>query len=140
MKAYISTIILCLVSVFTMNAYAEPAIVFEGDVCYVEFDPDPDLDPEVEPGSSYLGLLGDKVHATVAVSGNNETPFTPAKVTCQGLHDFPIERAAVVRLPCIVFNTPNFGTIVTENGIVALTPSGGWTAQCMFSKDTGRQN
>ena len=140
MKAFISMIILTLVSVFTMNAYAEPAIVFEGDICYVEFDPDPSLDPDVEPGSSLIGLLGDKVHATVAVSGNNETFFAPGIVTCQGYDDFGLERAVVVRLPCIVFDTPGFGTIVTENGMVALAPSGNWTAQCMFRKATGRQN
>ena len=138
MKAYISTIILTLVSVFTINAYAEPAIVVEGELCYVEFDPDPDSDPT--PGEGVIGLLGDTVHATVAVSGNNETPFAPAKVTCQGHYDFGFERAAVGRLPCIVFDTPDFGTIVTENGMVAIAPSGNWTAQCMFRKATGRQN
>ena len=125
----------------TMNAYAEPAVVFEGDICYVEFDPYPSLDPDVEPGGSMFGLLGDKVQATVANSGNNETPAAPAKVTCQGYIDAGlVERAAVVRLPCIVFNTPDFGTIVTENGMFAVTPSGKWAAHCMFSKATGRQN
>ena len=71
----------------TMNAYAELAVVFEGDICYVEFDPYPSLDPDVEPGGSMFGLLGDKVQATVANSGNNETPAAPAKVTCQGYID-----------------------------------------------------
>jgi hypothetical protein len=135
MKAYISMSILCLVSMFTMNAYAEPAIVVEGDICYVGFYPNyPDnFDDGFE-------LLGDKVHATVAVSGNENTPFAPAKVTCQGHHDAPLRGAAVVRVPCVVFDTPDFGTIATERGMVALTPSGNWTAQCMFSKDTESQN
>ena len=122
MKAYISVIILTLVSVFTMNAYAEPAIIFKGEECVVVL-----LPPDAEP----IVLIGDKLQATVAVAGRGEFPLIPAKLTCQGQHVYPLEYAMVQRQPCFLPDTP-FGDLLTENGMAVFTPSGKWTAQCMF--------
>jgi hypothetical protein len=124
---------LTLISMFTVNAYAEPAIVFEGDLCFVGFYPNY---PDQTDG---FALLGNKLHATQANSGNETTPFAPGQVTCQGNDDLGLEKPAVVRAPCVVFGTP-LGDIFTERGIVAASPSGNWSAQCIFNKDTGRQN
>jgi hypothetical protein len=110
------------VSVFTMNAYAEPAIVFKGEECVVVLLP-PDADPIV--------LIGDKLQATVATAGRGDTPLNPAKLTCQGRHDFPLEYAVVQRQPCFLPDTP-YGDLLTENGMAVFAPSGEWTAKCMF--------
>jgi hypothetical protein len=122
MKAYISMSILCLVSMFTMSAYAEPAIIFQGDLCVVVL-----LPPNAEP----IVLEGNKLQATVAVAGRGEFPLQPAKLTCQGRHDFPLEHAILQRQPCFLPETP-FGDLFTENGKAVFTPNGNWTAQCMF--------
>lgn len=130
MKTYISMIALCLVSVFTMKVSAEPAILFEGDLCFLVL-----LPPDAPP----VPLTGDKLHVTVAVSGNNETPFNPATYTCQGNHSQPLESAIVQRAPCFIPDTP-FGDVFTEDGKSVFTPGGKWTAQCHFRKATGAQN
>jgi hypothetical protein len=119
MKAYISTITLCLVSVFTVNAHAEPAIIFNEDLCTVVLLP---------PGEEPIPLIGDKLQAVVA---NSSTPFLPGKFTCQGHHSEPLEFAIVQRAPCFIPGT-SFGDLFTENGKTVFTPGGNWTAQCMF--------
>ena len=121
MNAYISRVILCLVPVFTVNAYAEPAIIFNEDFCEVVL-----LPPEAAP----IPLTGDKLQAVVA---NSSTPFLPGKFTCQGYHNEFLEFAIVQRAPCFIPGTP-FGDIFTEDGKVVFTPSGNWTALCKFKK------
>ena len=126
MKTYISAIVLTLLSVFTMNAYAEPAIVFQEDLCAVELIVD-EGDPVV--------LIGDKLQATVSNSGSNVTPpSNPSKVTCQGHHTEVLEAATLQRTPCVVLGTP-YGDVFTEDGKTVFTPSGNWTTQCMFRKE-----
>jgi hypothetical protein len=130
MKTYISMIILCLASIFTMNTYAEPAIVFQGDLCVVVL-----LPPEAEP----VVLIGDKLHVTLAVSGNNEVPLAPTTVTCQGNHSELLEFAIIQRAPCFIPDTP-FGDVFTEDGKAVFTPGGNWTAQCKFRRPKGGNN
>ena len=130
MKTSISMVFCCLVSLFTVNAHAEPAILFDGDLCFLVL-----LPPEADP----VPLTGDKLHVTVAVSGNNETPLNPATYTCQGYHSETLESAIVQRAPCFIPDTP-FGDVFTEDGKAVFTPGGNWTAQCKFRKATGAQN
>jgi hypothetical protein len=124
MKAYISVIILTLLSVFTLNAYAEPAIVFQGDLCAVMLIPD---------GGDPIVLVGDKFQANVSNSGS-DVPSNPAKMTCQGHHVEVLEAAILQRTPCVVIGTP-YGDVFTEDGKTVFTPGGNWTAQCMFRKE-----
>ena len=127
MKTFILSSILCLLTLLSANAQSEPAIVFQGDLCAVVL-----LPPEAPP----IQLFGDKLQATVAVSGGSPFPLPPAKVTCQGHHSEPLDYAIVQRAPCFLPGTP-FGDLLTENGKAVFTPSGNWTAQCMFKRPKG---
>ena len=111
-------------SVITMNAYAEPAIVFQGDLCAVVLLPD---------GGAPITLVGDKFQAIVSNSGS-EVPSPPSKVTCQGHHVEVLAAATLQRTPCVVLGTP-YWDVFTEDGKTVFTPSGLWTAQCMFKKE-----
>jgi hypothetical protein len=133
MKLYMSAIIVSLVSVFTMSAYAEPAVVIEGDECAVGFFPN---FPDPTGGDVFIGT---KVHAVAATSGNNTYPNAPGKVNCSGQHDQQLDQAVLIREPCVVFGTP-YGDIFTEQGMLVASPSGKWTAQCIFHIDPGPQN
>jgi len=125
MKTYISAIFLTLVSVFTVNAYAEPAIVFKGELCVVALLPD---------GEAPIVLTGDKYQAIAANAGRGDTPVLPGKFTCQGHHEVPLEYAVVQRQPCFIPGTP-YGDLFTEDGMAVFAPSGEWTAQCMFKNE-----
>ncbi|MFC1579022.1 hypothetical protein ACFL3Y_01385 [Pseudomonadota bacterium] len=123
MKAYISMIIVTLISVFAMSSYAEPAIVFEGEECIVALLPTPDAIP--------LVVIGDKYQAVAANAGRGDNPLVPGKLTCQGSHTVPLEHAVVQRQPCFVAVSP-LGPLFTEDGRIVITPSGNWSALCKF--------
>ena len=131
MKNLAITLFISAISLLSMQASAAPAIVGDGDVCYITLDL-PDIGEAL--------FIGDKVHGVSAVSGNDATPFAPGTITCQGHTDFGLERAYVQRAPCVVFGVPDFGDLFTEDGMIAATPSGKWSAQCKFRKATGPQN
>ena len=125
MKTHISMSMLCLVYMLTMNAYAEPAILFKAEECVVVF---PDND---EP----IVLIGDKLQVAVANAGRGDPvvgeTLLPARYTCKGQHFEPLDHAIVLRQPCFIPETP-FGDLFTENGRVVFTPAGNWTAVCKF--------
>jgi hypothetical protein len=124
MKTYISMSMLCLVSMLTMNAFAEPAILFKGDFCVV-----------VLPGDSPIILEGNKLQVAVANAGRGDPVvgenLLPARYTCQGQHSEQLDHAKVIRQPCFLPGTP-FDDLFTENGRVVYTPAGNWTAVCKF--------
>ena len=131
MKIYATAKFVSVISLFSIQATSAPAIVGDGDICYIALDL-PDFGP--------VFFLGNKTQGVAAVSGNDTTPFAPGKITCQGQNDFGFERAYVEKAPCVVFGVPDFGDLFTEDGMVAITPSGKWSAQCMYRKDTSPQN
>ena len=94
------------------------------------------LESENPADAEPIVLTGNKLQATVASAGRGETPLNPAKLTCQGNHDYPLEYAMVQRQPCFLPGTP-YGDLFTENGRAVFTPSGKWTAQCMFKNAKG---
>lgn len=124
MKTYVAMSMLCLVSILTMNAFAEPAILFKGEFCVVVL---PESEDEI--------LEGNKLQVAVANAGQGDPVvgenLLPARYTCQGQHSKPLGHADVVRQPCFIPGTP-FGDLFTENGRVIFTPAGNWTAVCKF--------
>lgn len=124
MKTYISISMLCLVAMLSINAQAEPAILFKGDFCVVVF-----------PGDPPIVLEGNKLQVAVANAGRGDASIgenlLPAQYTCKGLHNMSLDHAEVQRQPCFIPGTP-FGDLYTENGRVVYSPAGRWTAVCKF--------
>jgi hypothetical protein len=123
MKTRISCLLLLVSALFSVNASAESAFVIKGDLCFAA----------VDLGEGLVNLpLGNKLHANARDAGTDVFPGN-GKFTCQGLHPFDLDRALVFRNVCFVPDTP-FGDLITEDTILVLTPSGGWTLQCNFKK------
>ena len=125
MKTLISTIVLSVFFVLSMNVQAEGAMIYKDDLCIGTIYLD---------GFGPLKLRGDQLRANEVSAGADEFPGA-GKWTCHGYYDqlLEFENAVVARGLCGVAG-PDGNVLVTEDGLVVLTPSGNWTAQCKFHR------
>ena len=123
MKTKLTALFLLMFALFPINASAESAFVIRGDLCFAA----------VDLGDGLVGLpLGNKLHANARDAGADVFPGN-GKFTCQGDHPFELDYAVVFRNLCFVPETP-YGPLFTEDTVLVLDPSGGWTLQCNFKK------
>jgi hypothetical protein len=124
MKTILSSMFVSLLFVATMNANADAAFVFRGELCFPTFIPE-----EGDP----IDLIGDQTQGVAVDAGFDRGVFNAGKATCQGFHEVPLERAQIQRGACFFPASP-LGPLFTENGRLVMSPDGSFTLFCRFPR------
>jgi hypothetical protein len=133
MKTYISMSILCLVSMFTMNAYAAPAVVFRLDDSCGGFVPNGDSETGFPPLEGSVGWRGD-VHLVGRDAGLETFPGS-GKVTCNGYHESELDHANIGKgFQCQIPSADQTQLFITFDSILVASPSGEAMISCQFKK------
>ena len=124
MKNLVITVFICIISLLSLQAFAEPAYVVKEFDC-PGFIPDPVTGAPIAPlyttETQAVGVLG-KV----------------GKITCHFDHDYPLEQASAARgWPCIA-EGPLGNPIYTENSVMLATPGGKALLECKFGPTKGK--
>ena len=133
MKTYISVITLTLLSVFTMNVYAERATVFKlGESCN-GFVPNGESETGLPPLAGSVDWIGD-LHAVGRDAGLETFPGS-GKLTCNGYHGSELDHATIGKgYNCFIVSADQTQLFITTDSITVASPSGEVMASCQFKK------
>ena len=133
MKAYISVVMLTLVSVFAVNTYAEPAVVFRADGSCSGYVPNGESETGLPPLEGSEGWIGD-IHIVGRDAGLEIFPGS-GKTTCRGHHYSELDRAHIGKgFECFVPSADGTQLFITLDSILVASPSGEAVISCQFKK------